>query len=101
MSHNQSIKHPLQTLIGPIIGVRAKKLQEVLSELIKEFIWINGTLKEESKSNQVFEGIRVIKDVQKSINMIIVVDGNNVDPRKFQFLEKGQNHNFGKNPKFF
>ena len=90
MSHNQSIKHPLQMLIRLIIGVRAEKLQETLSELIKEFIWINRTLKEEPKSNQVFEGIRVIKDVQKSINMIMVVDGNNPHDFGYQSTRKSK-----------
>ena len=27
-------------------------------------------------------------------------EGRMYDPRKFQFSEKGQNHNFGQNPEF-
>ena len=44
---------------------------------MKEFIWDNPTFKEEPKSNQAFEGIGANKEVQKSINIIMVVDGNN------------------------
>ena len=64
-------------LIGSIIRARVKKLQEALNRLVKEFIWANPTFKEESLSNQVFEGIRANKEVQNSINVIMVVDGNN------------------------
>ena len=49
---------------------------------MKEFISANTTFKEEPKSNQSFEGIRANKEVQKSINVITTVDGNN-------------SHNFG------
>ena len=63
--------------IGPIIRARTKKLQEALNELVKEFIWANPAFKEKPKSNQVFEGIRANKEVQKSINIIMVIDGNN------------------------
>ena len=55
--------------IGPITRARAKKLQESLNGLVKEFIWANPVFKEEPKSNQAFEGIRANKEVQKSINM--------------------------------
>ena len=63
--------------IWSIIRARAKKLQEALNGLMKEFIWVNTDFKEELKSNQAFEGIGANKEVQKSINMIMVVDSNN------------------------
>ena len=44
---------------------------------MKEFIWANLAFKEESKSNQVFEGIEANKEVHKSINIIMAIDGNN------------------------
>ena len=45
---------------------------------MKEIIWANPpAFKEESKSNKAFEGIRINKEVQKSINMIMAIDGNN------------------------
>ena len=74
---NQSTKDSLQMLIRPIIRARAKKLQEAFNGLVKKFIWANLAFKEEPKSNQTFEGIRAYKEVQKSINMIMSVDGNN------------------------
>ena len=43
---------------------------------MKEFIWANSTFKEEPKSNKAFEGIIINKKVQKSINVIMVLDGN-------------------------
>ena len=54
-----------------------KKFQEALNGLVKEFIWANLAFIEEPKSNQDFEGIRVNKKVQKFINVIMAVDGNN------------------------
>ena len=74
---NQSIKDPVQMPIGPITRTMAKKLQETLNRLVNEFIWANPTFKEEPKSNQAFGGIRANKEVQKSIIVIMVVDGNN------------------------
>ena len=59
---------------GPIIRARAKKLQEALNGLV---IWPNPAFKEEPKLNQAFEGIGANKEVQKSINIIIAIDGNN------------------------
>ena len=44
---------------------------------MKKFIWVNPTFKEEPKSNQVFEEIGVNKEVQKFINIIMAIDGNN------------------------
>ena len=44
---------------------------------MKEFIWANSNFKEEPKSNQAFEGIEANKEVQKSINIIMAIDGNN------------------------
>ena len=70
---NQSTKDPLQMPIGPITSARTKKLQEVFNGLVKEFIWANPALKEEPKSNQVFEGIGAYKKVQKFINVIMTV----------------------------
>ena len=43
----------------------------------EEFIWVNSSFKEEPKSNQVFEGIGANKEIQKSINIIMPIDGNN------------------------
>ena len=63
--------------IGPITRARAKKSQEALNGLVKRFIWANSTFKEESKSNQVFEGIGANKEVHMSINIIMAIDGNN------------------------
>ena len=63
--------------IGSITRARAKKLQEALNGLVKEFIWANPAFKEEPKSNQAFEGIGSNKEVQKSINIIMAIDGNN------------------------
>ena len=77
MGQNQSTNYSLQIPIGPITRAKAKKLQEVINKLVKEFIWANPTFKEEPKLNQVFEGIGVNKEIQKSINIIVVVDGNN------------------------
>ena len=42
---------------------RAKKLQEALNGLVKEFIWANPAFKEEPKSNQSFKGIGANKEV--------------------------------------
>ena len=50
-----------------ITRARAEKLKEAFNGLMKEFIWANPTFKEELKSNQAFEGIRVNKEVQKLI----------------------------------
>ena len=55
----------------------AQKLLKALNGLVKEFVWANLTFKEEPKSNKVFQGIGINKEVQKSINMIMVIDGNN------------------------
>ena len=63
--------------IGPITRTRVKKLQEAFNGLVKEFIWANPAFKEEPKSNQAFEGIGANKEVQKSINVIMAIDGNN------------------------
>ena len=54
----QSAKEPLQILIGPIMKARAKKFQEALNGLMKEFIWANLTLQEEFGPSQAFGGIR-------------------------------------------
>ena len=43
---------------------------------VKEFIWAIPTFKEKTKSNQALEGIEANKEVQKSINVIMVVEGN-------------------------
>lgn len=67
----------LQILIGSIPRTRAKKLQEALDELMKEFICSHLALQEESKSNHVFGGIGVIKDDKKSINIIKTTKGDN------------------------
>ena len=77
MGQNQRTKDPLQILIGPIIRAKTKKLQEALFGFVKEFIWSNPIFKEEPKSNPVFKEIGANKEVQKSINVIMVVDGNN------------------------
>ena len=74
---NQSTKDPFQTLIGLITSVRAKKLQEASNGLVKNFISANPSFKEEHNSIQVFKGIGVNKEVQKSINVIMAIDGNN------------------------
>ena len=42
---------------------RAKKLQEALNGLVKEFIWANPAFKKEPKSNQSFKGIGANKEV--------------------------------------
>ena len=44
---------------------------------MKEIIWANLAFKEEPKSNQPFKGIGANKEVQKSINVIMAVEGNN------------------------
>ena len=41
---DSSAEEPLQIPIGPITRVRAKKFQEALNGLMKEFIWANPTL---------------------------------------------------------
>ena len=46
VGQNQSTKDPLQIRIGSITRARAKKLQETLNGLVKEFIWANPTFKE-------------------------------------------------------
>ena len=74
---NQSTKDPLQKPIGSITRARPENLKEAFNGFVKEFIWANPTFKEEPKSNQAFEGIGVNKQVQKSINIIMIVDGNN------------------------
>ena len=77
VGHNQSTKDLLQMPIQPITRARPKKLQEALNGLVKEFISANPPFKEETKSNKAFEGIGANKEVQKSINIIIAIDGNN------------------------
>ena len=66
-------------LVGPI--TRAKKFQEALNGLIKEFIWANPTLQEEFGPSQAFGGIRTKKKVQKIINIIKAIDGDH--PHEF------------------
>ena len=46
VGQNQSTKDLLQIPIGSITRARAKKLQETLNGLVKEFIWANPTFKE-------------------------------------------------------
>ena len=77
MSQNQSTNDPLQIPIRPITKARAKKLQKTLNGLVNEFIWVNQTFKEEPKLNQAFKGIGANKEAQKSINIIMAIDGNN------------------------
>ena len=77
IDENQSTKDSLQMSIGPITRARAKNLQEAFNGLVKDFIWANPTFKEEPKSTQAFKGIRANKEVQKSINVIMAIDGNN------------------------
>ena len=67
----------LQMSIDPITRARPKKPQDALNGLVKDFIWASPSCKEDPKSNQVFEGIRASKEVQKSINIIMAIDGNN------------------------
>ena len=67
--------------VGPIIRARAKKFQEALNGLMKEFIWANPTLQEEFGPSQAYEGIRANKEVQKIINIIKVIDGDH--PHEF------------------
>ena len=74
---NQSKMDSLQMSIGPITRARAQKLQEAFNGLVKKFIWANPTFKGEPKSNQVFEETGANKEVQKSINVIMTIDGNN------------------------
>ena len=54
-----------------------QKLQKTFNGLVKEFIWVKPIFKEEPKSNKVFKRIGINKEVKKSINMIIVIDGIN------------------------
>ena len=42
-----------------------------------EFIWANPAFKGDPKLNQVFEETRANKEVQKSINVIMAIYGNN------------------------
>ena len=53
-----------------------KKLQRAFNGLVKEIILAKPFFKEESKSNQAFEVIGANKEVQKSMNVIMDVDGN-------------------------
>ena len=62
--------------IGPVIRARAKKSQEAINGLTKQFIWVNPTLEEEFGPSQAFGGIRANKEVQKIINTIKVIDGD-------------------------
>ena len=50
--------------IGPITRARAKKFQEALDGLMKEFIWPNPTSQEEFQPSQAFGGIRANKSSQ-------------------------------------
>ena len=45
---------------------------------MKEFIWANLAFKREFKSNKAFDGIGANKEVQKSINVIMAIDRNNL-----------------------
>ena len=47
IGQTQSAEEPLQMSVGPITSARAKKFQEALNGLMKEFIWANPTLQEE------------------------------------------------------
>ena len=49
VNQNQNTKDLLQMPIRPITRARAKKFQEALNELVKEFIWANPTFKQEPK----------------------------------------------------
>ena len=63
---------------GPITRARAKKLQDAFNGLVKELIWANPIFKEEPKSNQAFEDIGANKEMQRTINIIMAVDGKDL-----------------------
>ena len=81
IDQTQSVEESLQMSVGPIIRARAKKFQEALNGLMKEFIWANPTLQEEFGSSQAFGEIKANKEVQKIINIIKAIDGDH--PHKF------------------
>ena len=81
IDQTQGAEEPLQKPVGTITRARAKKFQEALNRLMKEFIWANPTLQEEFGPSQAFGGIRANKEVQKIINIIKAIYGDH--PHKF------------------
>ena len=81
IGQTQSTEEPLQRPVGPITRARAKKFQEALNGLMKEFIWANPTLQKEFRPSQAFGGIRANKGIQKIINIIKAIDGHH--PHEF------------------
>ena len=73
------IKDPLQMPIGPITRARAKKLQDAINGLVKEFIWANPALEKELIMDQSSKECNSIKDGQKAFNAILAIEGNDED----------------------
>ena len=65
--------------VVPITRAKAKKFQEALNGLMKEFIWANPTLQEEFGPSQAFGGIRAHKEVQKIINILKAINGDHTN----------------------
>ena len=62
--------------IGPITRARAKKLQDAINGLVKEFIWANPTVEKEPTMDQSSKECSSIKHGQKTLNVILAIDGN-------------------------
>ena len=63
-------------LIGPITRARAKKLQDAINRLFKVFIWANPALEKQPTMDQSSKECNSIKDGQKALNVILVIEGN-------------------------
>ena len=60
--------------IGQITRARAKKLQDAINGLVKEFIWANPALEKELKLHQSNKECNSIKDGQKALNAILAIE---------------------------
>ena len=56
----------------------AKSFKRLSMGMLRSLFWANSDFKEKHKSNKAFEEIEINKEVQKSINIIMAIDGNNL-----------------------
>ena len=61
--------------IRPITRARAKKLQDAINGIVKEFVWANPTLEKELIMDQSSKECNSIKDGQKAFNAILAIEG--------------------------
>ena len=62
--------------IRPITRARAKKLQDAINGIVKEFIWANPALEKDPTMDQSSKECNSIKDGQQALNVILAIEGN-------------------------